>query len=200
MYERKIGSVRRAFEGALSQLGLRKLSFDEFSTLMQEAASVVNHTPMCEVSSDPRDPMPITPAALLSFNDVCDGIPLENFDEKDILSYGAKRYRRVQYLSGQFWTRWRRDYITQLSRRYKWKLRKQCISKEDVVLLREKSSKRSSWPVGVVVGINLSKDKLVRSVKVKLPPLKGSKNPRYFLRSIHELIMLVKSVDNSTKY
>ena len=41
-------------------------------------------------------------------------------------------------------------------------------------------------------------DGLVRSVTLKLPPLVGSNKPRYFQRSIHDLVLLIAS-DNHDK-
>ena len=43
-------------EGSLAQTKGRTLNRDELSTYLQEAARIVNHTPMWEVSSQPTDP------------------------------------------------------------------------------------------------------------------------------------------------
>ena len=45
VWERAIGSIRRVFEATLIQMEPRLLRRDEFETLMQEAAAVVNSTP-----------------------------------------------------------------------------------------------------------------------------------------------------------
>ena len=39
-YERKIGSIRRVFEGCLTSSGIKTLSYDELSTMMQVACSL----------------------------------------------------------------------------------------------------------------------------------------------------------------
>ena len=194
-FERKIRSLKSCLEGCIETLGTRRLTYDEFSTLIQLSCSICNETPMSEVSSSPNDPSPITPAALLTLKESSDHPNLEEYSSNDLLSYGTKRWRRVQYLAQEFWSRWRRDYMSELTRRHKWKLRKSCITVGDVVLIREKS-KRSCWPVARVVEVKRSSDGLVRSVTLNLPPLKGSKKKRVTERAIHNLVLLVKSPDH----
>ena len=92
--ERKIGSIRRVFEGCLAASGVKTLSYDELSTMMQISCSIVNNTPLASVSEDPNDPMPLTPAALLTLRE-SSSPPLEYFQPADLLAYGKKRWRRV---------------------------------------------------------------------------------------------------------
>ena len=197
VYERKIGSVRRVLEGCMTLLGPRRLTYDEFSTLLQEAGSIVNNTPLCEVSDHPDDPMPITPAALLTLRESDDHPALEQFDSKELLSYGTQRWRRCQFLAQEFWLRWRRDYLDDLNKRHKWKTRQPCITIGDVVMLREKSLKRNHWPIARVSDVKKGKDGLVRVVTIVVPPLKGSLKNRTFIRSIHDLVLLVKAPSHS---
>ena len=65
-----------------------------------------------------------------------------------------RRRCRVQYYAAQFWVRWRRHMmtidqwpLTILQRRHKWCTRKPCIAVWDVVLIRDKSAARNSWPL-----------------------------------------------------
>ena len=195
-YERKIGSVKRVMEGCLALMGPRSISADEFSTLLQEAGAIVNNTPLCEVSADPSDPMPITPAALLTQRESPNPPPLETFNPSDMTSFGAKRWRRTQYLATEFWIRWRRDYILEQQRRHKWKLRQPCIGVGDVVLVKNKAAKRNEWSMGRVFYVKPSKDGLIRTVTLTLPPLSGSNVTRTQIRCIHDLVLLVPSVSH----
>ena len=119
--ERKIGSLRTCLEGALALSSRRLLNFDELHTLMWEAGAIVNNTPLTEVSDDPADPEPLTPAMLILFRKNSNPPDIDDFTERDMMQYGKHRYRRVQYLAEQFWVRWRREYVTTLHRRHKWK-------------------------------------------------------------------------------
>ena len=78
----------------------------------------MNLTPLCVVSSDPNDPFPVSPSALLTFRDHAVGPP-DTYTENDMLQYGKKRWGRVQYLAEQFWVRWSRDYLSTLQTRNK---------------------------------------------------------------------------------
>lgn len=193
-YERKIGSIRRVLDGALATMGPRHLSRDEFSTLLQEAASIVNNTPLWEVSYSPEEPFPLTPAHLLTLKTATNLPLLENYNSEDLVSYGRKRWRRAQYIAQQFWTRWRTEYIHTLQQRRKWLVKKPCIAINDVVLVREKNSPRNHWPVGVVTNIKLSSDQLVRSVDVKIPSPRGSSSTRVTTKCVHDLVLLIPAI------
>lgn len=184
VWERKVGSVKRVLEASMQLLGKRSLSRDEFSTLLQEAASIVNNTPLWEVSNLPDDPAPLTPAALITMKETTSP-HVDNFSEIDLLAYGKNRWRRVQYLSEQFWIRWRRDYIQNLQSRNKWKSKVKSISVGDVVLIRNKTEKRNCWPLAKVLSVVKSADGLVRSVQLKL------QSSKVLYRSIHDLVLLV---------
>lgn len=106
VWERKVGSVKSVFSGAMRQAGQRTLSREEFITLLQECASIVNHTPLYEISADPNFKTSHNTAA---------------FQEPDLLCYGKARWRRVQYLAQQFWRRWKTTFIHTLTERHKWK-------------------------------------------------------------------------------
>ena len=186
VFERKVASVKKVLEGSLLLLGPRSLSRDELATMLQEAASIVNNTPLWELSSSPDDPSPLTPAALLTLKESPHPVSSEVFTEKDLYSYGKSRWRRVQYISDQFWVRWRRDYLQTLQHRNKWLFKKQSIASGDVVLIRNKSEKRNKWPMARVVDVIKSKDNLIRSVYLKV----GNKT---FHRSIHDLITLISN-------
>ena len=188
VWERKVGSIKHALSSAIQQLGARLLTRDEFETLLQEAAAIVNQTPMAEISADPNDPLPVSPYALLTLRDEPVSSPLES-TKKDLLSYGKARWRRVQYLADQFWSRWKADYISTLQTRSKWKKKTKNLKEDDIVLIKQ-SSHRNAWPLGRVTKCNVSKDGLIRSVVLALRPLHDGV-PRTFERSIHDLVLLV---------
>ena len=122
VWERKIGQIRRALDFSLLKLGSRTLTFDEMNTLLQEAAAIVNATPLWQISSDPNDPVPLSPSMLLTLRDsqspACD-----EFASDDLLAYGKKRWRRVQSLADSFWSEWRSSYLQTLQVRQKWKFK-----------------------------------------------------------------------------
>ena len=84
----KIGSVRRVLEGC-----------------------IVNNTPLGSVSGSPANPMHIKPAALFMLRKSPGPVPLHGLNPADHLSYGRRRWRRLQYLAQEL--RWRPRVVDQ---------------------------------------------------------------------------------------
>ena len=185
----EIGAIKSVLNSTLKLMGKYQLAKDEFITLLAEATSIVNNTPMWSVSSEPDDPCPISPANLITLKDVPNPPLLESFSEADLLQQGKKRWRRAVYLAEQFWHRWKCHYLSQLHERKKWKTPNRSVHVGDVVLLKGKT-KRNEWPLARVTEVMVSTDGLVRRVKVKL----GSRDhsPASVLeRSVRDLVLLI---------
>ena len=190
-WERKIGQVKRALDAAILQAGLRLLCHDELNTLLQEAAAIVNATPLWEISADANEPQPLSPAMLLTMKHT---LPEEQSYDRDEASYGKRRWRRV-HLADEFWTRWRREYLQELQSRQKWIMKSKCLSVGDVVLVKDKVAKRNLWPVAVITKVRVSNDNLVRSATIKIARSTPDKSVKHFLyeRPITELVLLIKA-------
>lgn len=143
VWERKIGSVRRILEASLIAGGNQCLSRDELHTLLMEACAIVNNTPLWEVSSDPSDPLPLSPAMLLTLKEEPHPPASDSFSEDDVQAYGKRRWRRVQALADEFWKAWRSGYLSTLQERRKWTRPKRSVAVGDVVLLKERAVKRN---------------------------------------------------------
>lgn len=193
IWERKIRSIKEILETSLRQLGPRGLSRDELHTFFAESASIINNTPLWDVSNCPDDPFPLTPAMLLHSRTNPNPPPLEKFTQEDILSYGPRRWRRVQALTEQFWSRWRDHYLHQLQIRQKWIYPKRSLQHGDIVLMKDKSVKRSLWPLARVVDTKVSNDGLVRSVTLKTHSRSNEKE-RIFVRPVTDVILVLGNV------
>ena len=192
-WERKIGAVRRVLEGNLFCLGVRLLSAEEFSTLLLEAMTVVNNTHLWGVSADPSDPVPLTFSMILTLRDNPDPPHLHEFNPKDVMAYGPRRWRKVQYVSECFWQQWTQHYIASLSTRRKWSSKTRNVSIKDVVLLREKDSKRNVWPTGVVKSVKM-KEGIGKSVSVEVVKTKdGVVTKHTYERPISSIVLLIQS-------
>ena len=139
--------------------------------------------------------MPLSPSSLLTLRDDPHPAPPESFNEADLLAYGGRRWRRVQYLSDQFWTRWRRDYLQTLQARRKWTQDKTNLKPGDLVLLRDKTVPRNLWPFAIVEEVKKSSDDRVRSARIKIVRHQKNKKTRIssYERPISELVLLVPS-------
>ena len=188
IWERKIGSLKRILNATLSQLGPRLLSHDEFVTLLSEASSIINNTPLTNLQSNPNEPFPITPALLLTQKVISNPPPLETYSEKDILAYGKRRYRRVQHLSDYFWNKWRNEYLSDQIYRKKWLNKCNSLKVGDLVLLKNKNVRRNKWPMGIIRSVKISADKLVRSATIDIVDDNGVR--RSYVRPIVDLVLL----------
>ena len=96
-----------------------------------------------------------------------------------------KRWRRVQYLIEQFWSRWKREYLAQVALRQKWHGVRRNILEGYIVLVKDIDLPRNQWPLGRIVGANPDDDGLVRRLKVKT-------ESSVLERSVHKLVLLVE--------
>ena len=192
VWERKIGQIRRAMDGALLNLRSKLLSRDELHTLLSEAAAIVNATPLWEVSSDPNDPQPLSPSMILTMKS--NHCVRERYDfPSDLGSYGMRRWRRVQHIADQFWKLWRANYLQELQVRRKWQKERPSLSVGDIVLIRDKNVQRNLWPFGKIESVKFSHDGLVRSVMIRVArsSVNGIKFS-YYERPVSELVLLVR--------
>ena len=189
IYERKIGSIRRILEASIMSYPKSTLDRDELTTLLMETAAIVNATPLYEPSEDPNDPYPITPAMLLTQKYHAHSPPKETaFDKRDLLSYGPRRWRRIQFLANVFWDKWRNCYLQELTSRKKWKTSKSNLCAGDIVLLRSKNAPRNDWQMGVVKTPIVAADGLVRRVLVDVNAPGGKL--RTTKKAVHDLVIL----------
>jgi hypothetical protein len=175
-------------DASLLLLVPKSLSRDEFTTLLAEATSIVNNTPLSDISEDPNDPVPLSPAMLLTLKPCPNLATSEDYTECDILAYGKRRWRRIQYLAEQFWIRWRKEYIQNLQPRRKWLHQKPSLKTGDVVLVRNLATKRNHWPIGRVMETKCSADGLVRTATIRVGT---PENFRSFVRPVTELVLLM---------
>ena len=199
-WERKVGSVRRVLEASMLLLNNRTLSRDEFTTMLAEAASIVNHTPLWTVSNDPNDPAPLTPAMLLNIHNHPCPYTIDDYTERDLLSYGQRQYRRVKYLASQFWKRWREEYLHTLTLRHKWKKKQRCVTPGDIVIVKKLELPRNEWPLARVSSVRTSQDGLVRSVELLVASKGGVKSPSPLMRPITEIVLLVPHSTHNCQY
>ncbi|XP_070196592.1 uncharacterized protein [Littorina saxatilis] len=194
VWERLIRTVRQVFSGLLLDHGSR-LTSDTLSTLFHEVASVVNNRPLCVTQlEDPTSCEPLTPNHLLTLKPEPIFPPPGTFQKED--QYSRKRWRRVQYLVEQFWTRWKKEYLPTLQPRRKWFHQKDAVQPGMVVLLIEDGAPRGTWRMARVEKTYPGGDGLIRSVQLRvstsvkttkgLPKVQTS----FIDRPIHKLVPL----------
>ena len=184
-WERMIGVARRILDAMLLEHGTARLTHEVLVTFMAEVTAIVNARPLTSVSTDPDQPVILTPAMLLTQKVGTPPAPPGQFDSSDLL---RSQWRRVQSLATTFWDRWKKEYLSGLQDRRKWRTDSPNLREGDVVLLKDSQMKRNDWPVGLVTNTFPSEDGEVRKVEVKMVR-KGEQ--RLFLRPVAEVILLV---------
>lgn len=186
VWERQINTIRRVLNAMFAELGRTQLTHELLITLMAEVVAIVNARPITALPSDPDDPRPLSPAMLLTMKTRPAGPSPGQFLQPDL--YVRRRWRRVQYLADQFWTRWRREYLQSLQRRPKWTATRRNLRVGDIVLLRDDAQRRNNWPLGRVTEAIESEDGRVRKANVEIAR-DGEK--KVYLRPIKELTLLL---------
>ena len=164
VWERIIRSVRSILDVILSQHGAQ-LDDESLRTYMFKIAAILNCRPLSvEHINDPSYPEPLTPNHILTMKTKVVVYAPGNFQRNDV--YSVKRWRRVQYLVDDFWSRWQKEYLHQIQSRSKWQRTRRNFRVGDVVVIKDESVSRNMWKLGRIVEVYPSDDSLVRSVKV----------------------------------
>jgi hypothetical protein len=197
VWERQIRTTRSILNTLLNHHKAR-LDSSSLRTFLYEAMAIVNSRPLSvDNLADPHGPSPISPNHLLTMKSKVILPPPGKFESNDI--YARKRWRQVQYLADQFWSRWKREYILQLQERQKWMSKKRNMAIGDIVIIKDEDLFRGNWKLGKVVEIMVDLDGLVRKVKVLVadPTIlkKGQWTNKSTIleRPVHKLVLLLES-------
>lgn len=151
---------------------------------MAEVSAVINATTLVPVSADPYSPCILTPAMLLT-QKLRVPVQFKNYTEKYLLKC---QWERVQALANEFWSWWRKEYISTLQHRRKWHEAHRNQHAGDVVLLKQVKSPWNDWPLGLITSVFPSNDGNVRKVEVRTT---SGGNVKTFLRPISDVILLL---------
>ena len=163
VWERQIRSVRSILSALMREHG-HTLDDESFRTLLTEVECIINSRPLTVPTSDPEDLDPLTPNHILTMKSRVVMPPPGNFQRADL--YLCKRWKRVQYLSNVFWSRWRKEYVQNLQQRGKWNRPQRNFEKGDLVLIVDDRVPRNDWNMAQVVDVHPDSNGQVRSVRV----------------------------------
>ena len=161
VWERIVRCVKNVLKSLVKE---QLLSDESLLTFVTEVERILNDRPITPLSTDVRDSEPLTPNKLLLLKSNA-SLPLGIFTKTE--SYYKRWWRQTQYLANVFWRRWLKEYLPTLQARDKWFKTHTNLKVGDIVLIVDEPNRRGQWPLGIVTGVNLSRDNLVRSIKVK---------------------------------
>ena len=166
VWELQIRSVRNVLSSLLQDNG-RQLDDESLRTLMCEAEAIVNSRSLTINNlTDPDSLSPLTPNHLLTMKTKVLLSPPGVFQSADL--YSRKRWRRVQHLANEFWSRWRKEFLLEKQQRQKWTQDRKNLQIDDIVIMKEDNVPRSEWKLARVSSVYPSADGYVRKVQVAL--------------------------------
>ena len=145
-WERIIGLFKKHLTSAL--LGDTP-KYDTFTTTVAEIEAIMNRRPLTQISTDSKDNHAITPMDLLcpatSSKDRRIFIGAAN---ADAIKGVRNSWRQAQSRVNQFWKAFKRDYLSLLHSRSKWRSSKENLKKDDIVILVDETVERHRWKLG----------------------------------------------------
>ena len=156
-----IKAAKRAFKAILQSADVTD---EELQSAFVGAESLINSRPLTYQSADASDEPPLTPNHFL-IGQLGGAYAPEIVDHAN--SNPVKRWRRVQELIRHYWARWLKEWIPALNARPKWRINRNNIKPNDVVLLLSANTPRAHWPMGRVVRVHPGRDGRVRVVTIQ---------------------------------
>ena len=143
VWERQIKSARSVLNQLLRDNALQ-LDDEALRTLMSEVEAIINSRPLSVDSlNDPKKPSLLTPNHLLTMKTKVVLPPPDSFQSADL--YCRNRWRRVQHLANEFWSRWRKEFSLSLQQRQKWLEPHRNLCVGDIVIIRDEHLPRNRW-------------------------------------------------------
>ncbi|XP_071056032.1 uncharacterized protein [Onthophagus taurus] len=149
----------------LRVIGEQILTFEEVYTVITQIEAVLNSRPLCPLSSDPNDLLPLTPSHFLCLEPLNVELPSPDFTKSPINR--LDRWNLLQRMVQDFWGRWRTEYLHTLQQRMKWNKITPMIKMGDMVVIKDEQRPPLQWTIGRVVEIHPAQDGVVRVVVVK---------------------------------
>ena len=142
-------------------IGEQVLAFEELDTVLVQIEAVLNSRPLCPLSSDPNDLLPLTPGHFLTM------APLSCIPDADLSSLSVNRLDRWQLLMHfhqVFWKRWHTEYLHTLQQRGKWLKEGGQIQPGVLVVIKDDLSPPLQWRMARVKSVFPGQDGVVRVV------------------------------------
>ena len=191
VWERQISTAPNILNSLLKTHGA-SLTDESLQTLLTEVEAIVNSRPLTtDVINDVTSPVPLSPINLLTMKSRVVMPPPGVFTSADM--YCRKHWRRVQHLSNEFWSRWRKEVLLTLQNRQKWNNKTRNCEIGDIVLVKD-DMERNRWPMAKVVATYKDYKGVVRNVRLLMGSVnRVSQKSRHLERPVNKLVVLVEN-------
>lgn len=160
-WERLVQATKRVLRIILKSTTPRVETLRSF---VIEAANIINSRPLTHVPVHPDDPEPITPNHFLMGRANSTTAPAAT-DMKQLSQ--RKQWLVCRELRNQFWSRWIREYLPELTRRSKYYEDVKPIQEGDLVLVCDVNESRGQWTRGIVEHAVRGTDGRVRTAEIR---------------------------------
>ena len=175
-----IRSVRKVLLG-IPALQSTTPNDETLLTYLKKAECIINNRPLTVTHGDPESIPSITPGMLLT-GVLAPSTPMDVFHSSDQLK---RDWKHSQVATEQFWSRFVKEYLSNLQPRPKWYEACANLKVGDVVLVKEvRSNYRPNYPLGRITAVHPGCDGMIRNVDLKLA------DGRLFTRDIRKLVPL----------
>ena len=186
-FERLIGLVKAAF---YKTIGGGLLAWDELSEVLLDIEVTINNRPLSYLEEDVQLPT-LTPNSLLFINS--NNLPeLQPYhqEERDL----RKRAKFLKKTKDAMWRRWTTEYLRALRERHRLKHdgNGNQLAVGDVVIIKSTERNRNHWPLGIVDGLIVGRDGVVRAAR-----LRAGRN--HMERAVQHLYPLELSCDTAAE-
>ncbi|XP_062529977.1 uncharacterized protein LOC134200667 isoform X2 [Bombyx mori] len=145
-------------------VGNAHLTFEEMSTVLSQVEAILNSRPLNPMSSDPQDFLPLTPAHFLVGRPLTAPVP---DDLQDVPASRLTRYQRVEQIRQHFWSRWAKEYVSEMQTRSKWYQHKGELKENMLVLIKDDNLPPLKWSLGRIIKTYPGKDSLSRVADIR---------------------------------
>ena len=166
---------------------------------MTEVEGILNSRPLTvETINDLTSFQPLSPMNLLTMKSKVVSPPPGKFLKPDV--YSKKRWRHIQHIAYELWSRWRKEYLQSLQECQKWTSKRRNFRVDYIVLLKQSDVPRNQWSMGTVIDVNNDRKGLVRNVTLKIGERAGNENSKRKLVQPIDKIVLLLEIDNYNEF
>ena len=158
--KRLVQSVKRPLKKILRNA---KLNYTELRTVLCEIELMLNERPLTYIYDDDTEEM-LTPNHLLFGRNLTDNF----ITDAAIDVKPAKRLDYLRKLLDHYWTRWQREYLSELREQHRVKSRRGRYNPSigDIVTIHDPKANRSNWRLGKVTSLINGRDNQIRAAIV----------------------------------
>lgn len=145
-------------------IGDSMLTYEELATVLTQIEACLNSRPICQLSDNPDDPLPLTPGHFL-VGEPTILIPDEDYSKSNLTS--LQRWKITQKMVTDFWRKWSDEYLVTLNQRFKWTEKRTEPEIDDIVIVKDPNLPPAKWLLGRIIEKHTGLDKVTRVVTIK---------------------------------